>query len=93
MIGFYRQLPVVIRGLTPGELFDMQDGIDWVNDREWERALFLKTSFDHGNEILSRSFPAAAGRAKALEDSKVTFKKSGKREGPVPGKTTFGGVR
>lgn len=41
--GFYRLTPAQVADQTPAELQVMLEGIDWVNDRQWERAAFLKT--------------------------------------------------
>lgn len=34
--------PVEVGHLAPVEILEMLDGIDWVNDREWEKALFVR---------------------------------------------------
>jgi hypothetical protein len=35
----------------------MLEGIDWMNDREWERAAFQRYSDEHARELLLRSYP------------------------------------
>lgn len=42
LCGFYRATPAVLGKLTVAEVLVMIDGIDWVNDRQWERLLFAK---------------------------------------------------
>jgi hypothetical protein len=55
--GHYRQFPAVVGDLTPAELVVMLDGIDWVNDREWVRALFLRTQNENAKDLLTLNFP------------------------------------
>ena len=35
----------------------MLDGIDWVNDREWERAAFLRTGDASARKLFDLSYP------------------------------------
>ncbi len=41
--GTYLKTPQEIGTLTPAEIQIMLDGADWVSDREWERALFVRS--------------------------------------------------
>lgn len=56
--GFYRRTPEEVGALPPGDLMTMLDGIDWTSDREWERAMFLRSQ-DHrfAQKILDLRYP------------------------------------
>lgn len=36
--------PAEVGHLAPVEIQEMMDGIDWMNDREWERQYFIRTT-------------------------------------------------
>ena len=56
--GYYRKTPAEVADLTRAEVEVMLEGIDWMNDREWERALFQRAG-DHraAQRILDLSYP------------------------------------
>jgi hypothetical protein len=58
LCGFYRMTPHAIGDLTPGESRTLLDAIDWANDRDWERSIFLRTT-DHraARDMLRLSYP------------------------------------
>lgn len=47
LVGYYKRIPAELGTLTVVELQGMLEGMDWMNDREWERLMFSKT-FDEG---------------------------------------------
>jgi hypothetical protein len=55
--GTYRLTPHAVETLTPAEIQTMCDGYDWVSDREWERAIFLRTSAEQAANILDYQYP------------------------------------
>jgi hypothetical protein len=56
--GHYRMTPSQVDEQTPSELREMMDGIDWVNDRAWERAVFGRTGSQKvARELLELSYP------------------------------------
>lgn len=55
---FYRMTPEEVGSQTPGELVTMLDGMDWVSDREWERAMFVRTQDARAaRKLLELSYP------------------------------------
>jgi hypothetical protein len=62
----------------------MLDGIDWVSDREWERALYQRIPVDAANDLTSYSYPH-------FRVPRVISIKRGHREEPLPHRrNTFG---
>lgn len=58
ILGHYRLTPEQAGWLTLDEVERMIDGIEWVSDREWTRALFLKQGdLKEANRILRFNFP------------------------------------
>lgn len=55
--GAYRMTPAEVAEQTPGELQTMLEGLDWVSDREWERALYLRIEPRHANKLSKFSYP------------------------------------
>lgn len=56
--GHYRVTPGEIADLTMVELTAMLDGLDWINDREWERALFVRTADSRAaSDLLDYNYP------------------------------------
>jgi hypothetical protein len=57
LCGFYRLTPSEVADQTPAELAMMLDGLDWVNDRDWEKAVFLIANPTAAQELLDLSYP------------------------------------
>lgn len=49
--------PAEVAEQTPSEIQTMMDGLDWVSDREWERALFLRSSGEPARDIFELNYP------------------------------------
>jgi hypothetical protein len=50
--------PEEVADLTPRDLKSMADGLDWVNDREWERAAFIRMQDpDTASDMLTYAYP------------------------------------
>ena len=56
--GAYQMTPAEVADQTPAELAMMLDGLDWISDRRWERAVFVRsTDAKTAQEILDLSYP------------------------------------
>lgn len=55
--GHYRLTPAVAGSLTPAELRVMLDGLDWTEDRQWERAMLPMLERRGSQDLLDLRYP------------------------------------
>lgn len=85
--GAYSKTPAEVADLTPAEISWMIDGVDWVNDRAWERAIFLKTGSERfARDLLELSYP----HFRAGGDRIVAIEHPPDEEEPRPPEQVFG---